>query len=83
MPKQENMSPPSKTQVRERLYQWHLRLTQAFLALTPQQEAEFESWQDESPRSSAEEWPGWIPIIGKRPGLASVLQRTTEWTSLR
>src|ERR1700677_4055582 len=43
--------PEGVCEVRQRLYGWHLRLARAFLTLSPDQEARFQAWQSESPRS--------------------------------
>lgn len=53
--------------MRQRLYEWHLKLARAFLMLTPQQNLALELWQEQCPQSGADEWPGWVAIIGERP----------------
>jgi hypothetical protein len=49
------------------LYEWHLRLAGAFIALSRQEEREFDAWQQQFPQASADEWPGWPSLIGERP----------------
>lgn len=59
--------------MRQRLYEWHLRLARAFGSLTPEQIADFEGWQDAWPRLPDDDWPGWAEIIGERPQAKPVL----------
>jgi hypothetical protein len=53
--------------MRERLYQWHLRLARASLVLTPEESSLLDRWQGRFPQAGADEWPGWTAIIGERP----------------
>jgi hypothetical protein len=59
--------------LRQRLYEWHLRLAHAFLELTPEENFRFAVWQEQFPQRGGYEWPGWAAIIGPRPEPKPVL----------
>ena len=58
--------------MRQRLYEWHLRLAHAFLNLTPEENFRFAVWQEQFPQRGGYEWPWeWAAIIGacrREPG---------------
>lgn len=67
--------------MRQRLYEWHLKLARAFGSLSADELADFEGWQDAFPSRPDDEWPGWAAIIGERPRPRPVLAFQRERTA--
>jgi hypothetical protein len=53
--------------LRNELYEWHLRLANAFSDLTPEELEALQLWRDGGDFRPDWAWPGWIQIIGERP----------------
>ena len=59
--------------MRERLYQWHLRLARAFSVLTNEEQNRLAAWREEFPMLPDCDWPEWPQIIGEPPASKPVL----------
>lgn len=54
--------------LRDRLYDWHVRLAHAFVSMSAEEVAAVDAWHSQTGLSDAE-WPGWPSRIGPRPRL--------------
>jgi hypothetical protein len=66
----------SRRELRDRLYEWHLRVAESLIAMSPLEIAVLDAWRESHPGKSDADWPELLAIVGPRPMSAPVVKLT-------